>query len=102
MMRKKMLAVALSVLLAGTAGCSALQKEPVANNEPIPYDVSSLVMPKKKFFGVAVDDVTKDPQSISKFEKDADRKPNIVAYYVNFNDLLDVKRLKEIWSVGAI
>ncbi|GAB3657884.1 hypothetical protein GCM10027589_18190 [Actinocorallia lasiicapitis] len=102
MIRKRLLALSASVLLLASTGCSRLNTYSAVNDEPVPYDVSALIKPSKKYFGVAVDDDAKDPQAVARFTADAGRKPNMVAFYANFNDLLDVDRLHQIWDGGAV
>ncbi|GAB3671456.1 hypothetical protein GCM10027589_40530 [Actinocorallia lasiicapitis] len=101
-MKRRVLALMMVVLMAATTGCSVLRKPAWQNDQNIPYDVSGLVHPKKKFFGTAVEEVLTGDKAIAQFTRDAARKPNMVAMYVQFEDLLDEKFLQRIWKGGAV
>ena len=96
------LVTALMLALVSTTGCAeVLRNEKTRNIVPVPYDVRELIRPKKKFFGMAVNDV-QESKVIEKFSRDAGRRPNLVAFYVSFLDKLDVEYVTKIWEGGAV
>ncbi|MGX1909670.1 glycoside hydrolase family 26 protein [Streptomyces phaeochromogenes] len=111
-------ALALSALLT-LSGCSVLDEssgksassggggEPAGDasesaDADIPYDVTPLLKPDKKFFGAAVDGAPTSMKPVDAYTRMTGKQPNLVEYYAAWGDGFDATGVRNAWNEGAL
>lgn len=120
MIRKSLLrpAVALLlVLLTGVSGCGVFQsndpadsaaREPAADGtagsteQQARYDVTPLLHPAKKYFGVAVEGAPSSMEPVDAFSKTVGKKPNMVGSYASWGDGFNAEGAKNVFADGGL
>ncbi len=68
----------------------------------IPYDVTPLLKPGKKYLGAAVDGAPISMKPVDAYTKMTGKQPNIVEYYAAWGDDFDATGVRNAWAEGAL
>ncbi|WP_030671771.1 glycoside hydrolase family 26 protein [Streptomyces cellulosae] len=118
MIRKTLLALCVALTcLAGGSGCGVLRgddpaaraaREPAAASsskapaDELPYDVTPLLHPDKKYFGVAVDGAPSSMKPVDTFARTVGKKPNLVGSYSSWGDGFNAKGAENVFHDGGL
>ncbi|MEV6602381.1 glycosyl hydrolase [Actinoplanes sp. NPDC051346] len=76
---------------------------PLDTSPPPAFDVTPLIRPKKKYFGVALPGDPTGPAGVSKFSKLAGGKqPNMLTIYAAFDDGFAASEVRKAYQQGAL
>ncbi|MEV6491073.1 glycosyl hydrolase [Actinoplanes sp. NPDC051633] len=85
------------------AGRDALSEDVVAVIErPQPYDVTALLQPEHKYFGVTVQNAPRDMTGVQSFAKNVQRKPNMISIFAEFGDPYQTREVRNAYAYGAL
>ncbi|MBL1081488.1 beta-mannanase [Streptomyces actinomycinicus] len=82
---------------AGAAPHSGASADPA-----IPYDVTPLLKPEKKYFGAAVPGAPNSMKNVDVYTKTVGKQPNLVEYYAGWGDGFDATGVRNAWAEGAL
>ncbi|WP_030745274.1 glycoside hydrolase family 26 protein [Streptomyces sp. NRRL S-31] len=68
----------------------------------VPYDVTPLLKPAKKYFGVAVPGAPTSMKNIDVYTGRVGKRPNLVEYYAGWGDGFDATGVRNAWAEGAL
>lgn len=68
----------------------------------IPYDVTPLLKPGKKFFGAAVDGAPNSMKGVDAYTAMTGKQPNLIEYYAAWGDGFDAQGVRNAWAEGAL
>ncbi|MEU8468423.1 glycosyl hydrolase [Streptomyces sp. NPDC029006] len=68
----------------------------------IPYDVTPLLTPAKKYFGVAVPGAPNVMKNVDAYTRMTGKQPNLVEYYAGWGDGFDATGVRNAWAEGAL
>ncbi|MFD3455756.1 glycoside hydrolase family 26 protein [Streptomyces sp. NPDC058691] len=68
----------------------------------IPFDVSPLLHPDKKYFGVAEDKAPHTMAPVDQYAGMVGKQPNLVAYYAEWGAGFDASGVRRAWKSGAL
>ncbi|MEU1594887.1 glycosyl hydrolase [Streptomyces sp. NPDC005708] len=107
----------LVVLLTGVSGCGVFQSNDPADSaarapsadsaagsteQQAPYDVTPLLHPAKKYFGVAVEGAPSSMAPVDAFSKTVGKKPNMVGSYASWGDGFNAEGAKNVFADGGL
>ena len=72
---------AAPAVAGGGGGASASPAAP-----RLPYDITSMLMPKKKFLGATFDGVPQSLTAVDAFRTTVGKAPNLLVYYLGWGD----------------
>lgn len=115
--RRTVLLAALGGL--GLAGCSAGPTAPIGAGgkgaEPgvagdarsaaapvVPYDITGLLKPKRKFVGATFDGVPQSLEPVDAWTRQAGKAPNLLVYYLGWGDEFQVDQVRAVWQYGMV
>ncbi|WP_330459310.1 glycosyl hydrolase [Streptomyces sp. NBC_00820] len=114
MTRKALLPLLVALLtLAGAAGCGLFDDDPAAKAarrpaaeaspaERPPYDVTPLLHPARKYFGVAVDGAPSSMKPVDDFARAVGKRPDMVGSYSSWGDGFNAEGAKNVFGAGGI
>ncbi|MFI7388073.1 glycoside hydrolase family 26 protein [Streptomyces sp. NPDC049813] len=82
----------------GTGG----EKGAGASAPAVPYDVTPLLKPAKKYYGVAVDGAPFSMGPVDAYTKMTGKRPNLIEYYAAWGDGFDATGVRNAWAGGAL
>ncbi|MEU7558863.1 glycoside hydrolase family 26 protein [Streptomyces eurythermus] len=117
--RFRMTGAALACVLAGVlalGGCSLLGDDSGGSSESgggsaprssaspqdIPYDVTPLIKPAKKYYGAAVPGAPISMKNIDAYTAKTGKQPNLIEYYAAWGDGFDATGVRNAWAEGAL
>lgn len=118
-LRTRTRAALAAVLLTALAlsGCSALDDSNSASpagqaeadvdpsksaESDIPYDVTPLLKPEKKYYGAALEGAPNSMKAVDTYTEMTGKQPNLVEYYAAFGDGFDASGVRKAWKEGAM
>ncbi|MFJ3789159.1 glycoside hydrolase family 26 protein [Kitasatospora sp. NPDC090091] len=93
--------VAAGATGTGTAAAAAPGHKKPATGD-VPYDVTPLLKPSRKYLGTALDDVPAKLDPLSSFTAMIGKQPNVVEYYASWGDGFDTAGVRRIYEAGAL
>ncbi|MFJ7151967.1 glycoside hydrolase family 26 protein [Streptomyces sp. NPDC100445] len=82
----------------GTAG----PRPAVSAAKDVPYDVTPLLRPAKKYYGAAVPGAPNVMKNIDAYTRMTGKQPNLVEYYAGWGDGFDATGVRNAWHEGAL
>ncbi|GIF17253.1 hypothetical protein Ate01nite_72850 [Actinoplanes teichomyceticus] len=67
-----------------------------------PFDVTPLIKPKKKYFGVALPGDPTGPAAVARFADTVDKAPNVLTVYAAFGDGFAASEVREAYQQNAM
>ncbi|MFF8725527.1 glycoside hydrolase family 26 protein [Streptomyces sp. NPDC015171] len=86
----------------GSGGHAAASHPAKGTGKDIPYDVTPLLKPAKKYFGVAVPGAPTSMKNVDAYTKRVGKQPNLVEYYAGWGDGFDATGVRNAWAEGAL
>lgn len=71
-------------------------------DKAVPYDVTPLLKPAKKYYGVAVPGAPTSMKSVDAYTGMTGKQPNLVEYYAGWGDGFDATGVRNAWAEGAL
>ncbi|MFF4158982.1 glycoside hydrolase family 26 protein [Streptomyces sp. NPDC001678] len=117
---KKRVTASVALLCSATAvvltGCSSLSSAEERRSEsggraatrqaspeaPRLFDLRSLISPKKKYFGAAVEGAPSSMAPVAKYGQMVGKKPNLLEYYAAWGDGFNTQGVRNAWAEGAL
>ncbi|MEV5173503.1 glycosyl hydrolase [Streptomyces flaveolus] len=72
------------------------------SGQDVPYDVTPLLKPAKKYFGAAVPGAPNSMKNVDAYTKMTGKQPNLVEYYAGWGDGFDATGVRNAWAEGAL
>lgn len=88
---------------ASPAGQAEADVDPSKSAESdIPYDVTPLLKPEKKYYGAALEGAPNSMKAVDTYTEMTGKQPNLVEYYAAFGDGFDASGVRKAWKEGAM
>lgn len=71
-------------------------------DKDVPYDVTPLLKPSKKYFGVAVPGAPISMKNVDAYTRTTGKQPNLIEYYAGWGDGFDATGVRNAWAEGAL
>jgi hypothetical protein len=71
-------------------------------NTDIPYDVTALLKPAKKYYGAAIEGAPNSVEPVEAYAKMTGKQPNLLEYYAAWGDGFDASGVRKAWKEGAL
>ncbi|GAA2148650.1 hypothetical protein GCM10009760_40960 [Kitasatospora kazusensis] len=68
----------------------------------VPYDITSMLMPKKKFLGATFDGVPQSLAPVDAFRTTVGKAPNLLVYYLGWGDEFQTDQTQAVWQHGML
>ncbi|MFJ9898748.1 glycoside hydrolase family 26 protein [Streptomyces sp. NPDC091280] len=68
----------------------------------IPYDVTGLLRPGKKYYGAALDGAPNSMAPVDAYTTMTGKQPNLLEYYAAWGDGFDASGVRRAWKEGAL
>lgn len=108
-------AAAVCAALLAVSGCSstphggpataASQSAPAGPGDAasaLPFDVTPLLRPAKKYFGVALDKVPDQLGPLTSYTAQVGKQPNLLEYYAEWGAGFDASAVRRAWQNGSM
>ncbi|GGN83498.1 hypothetical protein GCM10011579_072390 [Streptomyces albiflavescens] len=94
----------LFVLMFGGTACTpaTTAHAGAAASGELAYDVSPLLQPPKKYFGVSRQKAPNSMEPVDDYARMVGKKPNLIAYYAAWGDGFDATGVRNAWNSGAL
>ncbi|MFI0189261.1 glycoside hydrolase family 26 protein [Streptomyces sp. NPDC017082] len=86
----------------GSPGAGTAPHTAQSPAKDIPYDVTPLLKPAKKYLGVAVPGAPTSMKNVDVYARRTGRQPNLVEYYAGWGDGFDASGVRRAWAEGAL
>ncbi|MFB7612910.1 glycoside hydrolase family 26 protein [Kitasatospora sp. NPDC056181] len=90
---------------AGTGGATAAPapaRKPAGPAADLPYDVTPLLKPQRKYLGAALPDVPAKMDALGGYTTAIGKQPNVLEYYAGWGDGFDTAGVRRIYDAGAL
>lgn len=88
---------------SGDSGADPAKTSGTGTAKPVtPYDVSSLIRPKGKYLGVALNGVPRSLKAVTAYKQKIGKQPNVLEFYSAFGDGFDTSGVRRIYQTGAL
>ncbi|MES9519192.1 glycoside hydrolase family 26 protein [Streptomyces capoamus] len=81
---------------------TAVPHSAASADKAVPYDVTPLLKPAKKYYGVAVPGAPTSMKSVDAYTGMTGKQPNLVEYYAGWGDGFDATGVRNAWAEGAL
>ncbi|MGW1807955.1 glycoside hydrolase family 26 protein [Streptomyces sp. NPDC002078] len=85
-----------------SGGTAAAPHSAGAEKDVVPYDVSPLLKPTKKYYGAAVPGSLTSLKGINAYTRMTGKQPNLIEYYAGWGDGFDASGVRTAWGEGAL